>query len=301
MRLSEFISKYSSNGEQASNQAPNETASQSEEITTGTKVKIVLALMVVGFAGYVAYWVQEPTGLRADVLDTGSQTEVVSSTQTQPAATQSETAVSTQADTQTQVDTQSQTQVASMTQEISITNFTFDPQTVEVDKGVTVVWTNKDPVPHTITGDNFSSGPLSPGQSFSYTFNEDGTFAYHCSLHPQMTGTIVAGTGVSASTQTQTQTQVAVSNTQQPQQSQQAAQNANAQAATDPEAFYATSQAPVAKDLHGAAVEPLSSSVKKVVNSTNLASSGPEDYMYLGVAALALFLNRKKLLKSFAK
>lgn len=300
MRLSEFLSKYSSNGEQASSQTPSETANQSEEITTGTKVKIVLALMVVGFAGYVAYWVQEPTGLRADVLDPGSQTEI-SSTQTQPAVTQSETVVSTQADTQTQTDTQSQTQVASMTQEISITNFTYDPQTVEVDKGVTVVWTNKDPVPHTITGDNFSSGPLSPGQSFSYTFNEDGTFAYHCSLHPQMTGTIVAGTGVSASTQAQTQaqTQVAVSNTQASTQTQ-TVENTNAQLATDPEAYYATAQAP-AKDLHGAAVEPLSSSVKKVVNSTNLASSGPEDYMYLGVAALALFLNRKKLLKSFAK
>lgn len=297
--------------------SPSAQEDQTEEVTTGTKVKIVLALMVVGFAGYVAYWVQEPSGLKADVLNGGSQIAIDSQasqnlTQTNQLTqgTQTQSQAATQAATQSQTQTQTQTQV--QTQEVAISNFSFDPQTVQIDKGVTVLWTNKDAVPHTVTGDSFSSGPLSPGQSFSYTFADDGTFAYHCSLHPQMTGSIIAGTGVSASQQsTQASTQVAQSQTQAPdaaamqaaaaQQAAQATKDAAAAAAAlaaaqNPESFYASAQAP-ANNLHNAAVQPLSTSIKSVVKSTKLASSGPEDYIYLALGVLVLFLNRKKLAK----
>jgi hypothetical protein len=45
---------------------------------------------------------------------------------------------------------------------------------------------------HTVTADvgGFGSGSLGPGLSFGHTFTTAGTYAYHCSIHPEMTGTI---------------------------------------------------------------------------------------------------------------
>ena len=71
----------------------------------------------------------------------------------------------------------------------------FTPNTITVVLGVnsTIVWTNNDGSPHTVTsnGGIFDSGNMAPGQSFSYTFTSTGTFAYHCTYHPWMTGTVV--------------------------------------------------------------------------------------------------------------
>ena len=74
---------------------------------------------------------------------------------------------------------------------IEITNYAFVPATVTIPKGTTVIWTQKDTVSHTITGTGFDSGPLSQGDTFSQTFNDAGTFNYHCSIHATMTGTII--------------------------------------------------------------------------------------------------------------
>lgn len=76
---------------------------------------------------------------------------------------------------------------------VSITNFAFSPSTITVHKGDTVVWTNNDSAPHTVTGDNGgpASGTLSQGSGYSYTFNTVGTFPYHCTIHPNMHGTVV--------------------------------------------------------------------------------------------------------------
>jgi plastocyanin len=59
--------------------------------------------------------------------------------------------------------------------------------------GTTVTWTNDDGVNHTVTSDQgaFDSGPLATGQTFSQTFNQAGTFTYHCTIHPSMQGTVV--------------------------------------------------------------------------------------------------------------
>jgi plastocyanin len=37
----------------------------------------------------------------------------------------------------------------------------------------------------------FDSGIMQTGQTFSYTFNNPGTFEYYCTLHPSMVGEIV--------------------------------------------------------------------------------------------------------------
>ncbi len=79
-------------------------------------------------------------------------------------------------------------------QEVMIKDFAFSPSTLTVKKGTTVTWTNEDSAPHTATsGDVFDSGNLGTGQSFSYTFDEAGTFDYICTIHPSMEGAIIVG------------------------------------------------------------------------------------------------------------
>ncbi len=78
---------------------------------------------------------------------------------------------------------------------VEIADFAFSPASITVKKGTTVTWTNKDSAAHTATSDNdaaaaFDSGSLATGESFSFTFEEVGTYAYHCTPHPSMTGTV---------------------------------------------------------------------------------------------------------------
>ena len=75
---------------------------------------------------------------------------------------------------------------------VEIKNFTFSPSIAAVTKGGTVTWTNNDSVTHNLTSPgNFDSGDLAPGQTFSHTFDEAGTFDYHCTIHPSMTGKVI--------------------------------------------------------------------------------------------------------------
>lgn len=75
---------------------------------------------------------------------------------------------------------------------VTIQNFSFNPSSITVKKGDTVIWTNKDPMGHTVTGNNGgpSSQTVDTNATYSYTFNSIGTFPYHCSIHPSMTGTV---------------------------------------------------------------------------------------------------------------
>ncbi len=76
----------------------------------------------------------------------------------------------------------------------------FSPSSVTVVIGVnnTVTWTNNDVAAHTVTSlsvpagaQSFNDGSLAPGATFSMSFTVPGTYQYHCSIHPWMTGTIV--------------------------------------------------------------------------------------------------------------
>lgn len=90
--------------------------------------------------------------------------------------------------TATTTTTTSSTAVAAQT--ITLQDFTFSPKAVTVKVGDSVTWTNADSASHTVTSEAFDSGTLATGQSFSYTFDKAGTFDFHCSIHPTMTGTI---------------------------------------------------------------------------------------------------------------
>lgn len=72
-------------------------------------------------------------------------------------------------------------------------NMAFGPAALTVARGTTVTWKNDDGIVHTATSDTgaWDSGNISAGGTKSVTFNTAGTFPYHCTVHPMMTGTIV--------------------------------------------------------------------------------------------------------------
>jgi len=76
---------------------------------------------------------------------------------------------------------------------ISIEGFAFSLAELTISAGTTVTWTNNDAAPHTVTADDdtWGSSRLSRGETFSFTFDQPGTYAYHCGLHPAMAATIV--------------------------------------------------------------------------------------------------------------
>jgi len=76
---------------------------------------------------------------------------------------------------------------------VVMTDFAFTPQSITIPVGSTVTWRNDGPSAHTATaGDtSFSTGILKKGQSRTATFNQIGSFDYICTLHPQMTGTVL--------------------------------------------------------------------------------------------------------------
>jgi plastocyanin len=82
---------------------------------------------------------------------------------------------------------------ASRTVSVTMGDFFYDPETVSVDPGDTVSWTNVGEAPegHTVTGDGFDSGVVEEGGEFSHRFDDPGTYDYICSLHDNMTGTVV--------------------------------------------------------------------------------------------------------------
>ncbi|MGW5462938.1 cupredoxin domain-containing protein [Streptomyces sp. NPDC003996] len=77
---------------------------------------------------------------------------------------------------------------------VAVKNFTFSPATLKIKTGTTVTWTNQDTDAHTVTSSG-SGGPLhSPTLAthgtYTYTFTKPGSYAYVCTIHPFMTGTV---------------------------------------------------------------------------------------------------------------
>lgn len=78
---------------------------------------------------------------------------------------------------------------------VAIRSFAFEPREVRVPVGSRVTWVNceTEQVAHTSTaaGEVWNSPLLSPGQSFTTTFDRAGTFDYICAPHPFMRGRVV--------------------------------------------------------------------------------------------------------------
>jgi plastocyanin len=78
---------------------------------------------------------------------------------------------------------------------INIKDFMFAPTDLSIPVGTKVTWVNDDQVPHTVmeTHKAFHSAALDTDDSFTYQFDNAGTFEYFCALHPQMVARIVVG------------------------------------------------------------------------------------------------------------
>jgi plastocyanin len=79
---------------------------------------------------------------------------------------------------------------------VEIRNIAFNPANITISKGTTVIWMQNESINlnHTVTSDTgvFDSGTLILRQTFNWTFNETGTFKYHCTIHPTiMLGTVI--------------------------------------------------------------------------------------------------------------
>ncbi len=76
--------------------------------------------------------------------------------------------------------------------DVMIMDFSFQPQVMNIQAGTYVRWTNHDTAPHTATSDSpgWDSGILMQNQQYQFIFLTPGTFTYHCTVHPNMTGTI---------------------------------------------------------------------------------------------------------------
>jgi plastocyanin len=92
-----------------------------------------------------------------------------------------------------------QTQVPGATT-VTMQNFAFNPASITVPKGTTVTWANQDTADHTIVNDAqgsiaqgalFTSNSLPKGASYSFKFDNPGTYPYHCSIHPSMKATVI--------------------------------------------------------------------------------------------------------------
>jgi plastocyanin len=75
---------------------------------------------------------------------------------------------------------------------VSVAAMAFSPGSVTTTLGGSVTWTFKDATAHTSTSDQgfWDSGTRSGGATYSRAFTSAGTFAYHCTIHSMMRGTV---------------------------------------------------------------------------------------------------------------
>jgi plastocyanin len=69
----------------------------------------------------------------------------------------------------------------------------FEPASVSIKRGQVVEWIHESNRSHTVSGNGFVSGlsGMQRGAVFKFKFDQAGSFAYECSFHPSMTGTVV--------------------------------------------------------------------------------------------------------------
>ncbi|MFB5611386.1 MAG: plastocyanin/azurin family copper-binding protein [Nitrosopumilaceae archaeon] len=90
----------------------------------------------------------------------------------------------------------------------------YDPAFMSIEVGDTVTWENNDREPHTVTSGQgsgrfgwmsddygtpnglFQSELFAPGESWSFTFSEQGTFPYFCVIHPWMEAAVIVNPSI---------------------------------------------------------------------------------------------------------
>jgi plastocyanin len=79
------------------------------------------------------------------------------------------------------------------TTKVAIKNFVYNPASITVVVGETVEWVNEDSAQHNVTANDgsFKSPNLNQGNTFSHKFEKAGTYAYYCTFHRGMKGTVI--------------------------------------------------------------------------------------------------------------
>jgi len=80
-----------------------------------------------------------------------------------------------------------------VTHTVTIDASRFRPSTLTLAPGDSVVWVNKDLIPHTATSQQqglFDSGTIPAGKSWKRTFKDKADLAYMCLFHPTMKGRV---------------------------------------------------------------------------------------------------------------
>ena len=85
-----------------------------------------------------------------------------------------------------------------VTSTVTITDSRFDQLELRVAPGTTVTFVNTDPFGHTITSADdspveFDSGEFGQDETFEFTFDEAGEYAYFCQIHPTMRAVVIVG------------------------------------------------------------------------------------------------------------
>ncbi len=77
--------------------------------------------------------------------------------------------------------------------QVTVANRSYTPQSITIPVGGTVTWVFDDGgMAHDVVADDKAfRSPLMESNSFKHTFTEPGTFTYHCTPHPDMTGTVI--------------------------------------------------------------------------------------------------------------
>ncbi|MDZ7844454.1 MAG: plastocyanin/azurin family copper-binding protein [Anaerolineales bacterium] len=85
---------------------------------------------------------------------------------------------------------------------VEVLDSKFGPEEIVIQPGTTVVWNQTGSISHTVTADDglFDSGNMEQGDTFAFTFEEEGTFPYYCVYHggpggKGMSGTVIVGGG----------------------------------------------------------------------------------------------------------
>jgi plastocyanin len=120
--------------------------------------------------------------------NSGDQDDVTSSTV--GAASTTTTVAAPVLSTPSSVDETAALAVATV--EVAISGFAFEPADITIAARSTVVWTNEDASPHTVTEASglFDSGTLQRDQRFEHVFNTPGVYTYRCTFHAGMIGTV---------------------------------------------------------------------------------------------------------------
>jgi len=83
---------------------------------------------------------------------------------------------------------------AQTTHTVIVRDFAFDPATLVIERGDTVVWENEQGV-HNVNGttgtfpgnpEGFGNAPAGPPWTYEFTFTTEGAYEYQCDVHPVM-------------------------------------------------------------------------------------------------------------------